>query len=242
MPRILRALVAAALLAPSVATGQSASAAAKAFLQAQTDKQWLTMADLVDTSSLRALRASADRSARTYATAMRPETRSAMDSMGMGGIGKTMEGVQSMFGPGSMLRIEYARVQDAAEIQAMSDRELMARWFEAKSFAYMMNIMMGGMLKPMLDKMPAGANSEMQAEFAKLDSAKTRWEIVGEVNESANVAHVVYRVAGTTPSSPAATLTFQRTGGRWLLHFDSPEGQLTQMAQLGMAAMKPKMP
>jgi hypothetical protein len=62
-----------------------------------------------------------------------PEMRAKMDSMGVTGMAKGLEGIQATLGPGSMLRFTFARVNDAAELQAMSDREFVGEIAEGDS-------------------------------------------------------------------------------------------------------------
>ena len=152
---------------------------------------------------------------------------------------KALEGLQAMLGgPGSMLRFTFARVTDAAELQAISDRELMGRWFEAKSAGYLAGLTTDGMLKGMLDKLPPSAGNEMRAMLDKIESTKLNWEIVGEIAEGDGVSHVVYRVAGMTPQAPTGILTFRASGRRWYIRFASPNEQLGHMATLGTAAQQ----
>src|SRR3990170_4439372 len=224
MRRVIRAFLAILLVAPAALRGQSASSTAKAFFQAQTDKRWQAMADFVDSASLKALRGIADRMTLTMSTLSSPEGRARMDSAGVSDMAKALEGLQAMLGgPGSMLRFTFARVTDAAELQAISDRELMGRWFEARSAGYLAGLTTDGMLKGMLDK---------------IESTKLNWEIVGEIAEGDGVSHVVYRVAGMTPQAPTGILTFRASGRRWYIRFASPNEQLGHMATLGTAAQQ----
>src|ERR1017187_1618839 len=206
MSRVLRAFFALSLVAPAALCAQSASATAKAFFQAQTAKQWLAMADFVDTTSLRVLRGIADTQVQGMTTMAMPATRARMDSMGASGALKASDAVQAMLGPGSTLRYTFARVTGAAELQAMSDRELMARWFEAKSVASLFGLS-GGMMKQMMAMMPQSSSGETQSMLDRAESSSTSWEIVGVISEGDSLAHVAYRVAGITPPAPTAILT-----------------------------------
>ena len=241
MPRIIRAFLTICLFTPAAVRGQSASSTAKAFFQAQTDKQWLEMADFVDSSSLRALRGIADKQIQGLSAMAKPEMRAKMDSMGAIGMAKTMDGLQAMLGQGSMLRFTFARVTDTTELQAMSDRELMGRWFEAKSLGYLLGLS-GGMLKGLIATMPPPAGDVMQSTLDTFGSMKMKWEVVGEIAEGDSVAHVAFRIAGLTPPAPTGILTFRASGARWYIRFRNPDDQLGHLAALVMAAMQALQP
>ena len=238
MLRLLRAFIVALALVPAAARCQSASATARAFFQAHTDHQWQAMADFVDSASLRAMREVADKMVASFATMAKPEVRAAMDSAGVGAMANMMSSLQSMMGPGSMLRFMFAHVTDAAELQAMPDRDLMARWFEAKSPGYTMGLASNDMLKGMIDRMPAAEGSGMRAAMDVAGATPLPWEVVGEIPEGRGVSHVVYRVAGQTPQGATGILTFRATGGRWYIHFTNPDDQLGHMAALALSAMQ----
>ena len=227
----------AALAAPLA--GQSAAATAKTFFKANTDRQWLAMADLVDSSSQRAMRADADRTAQLFAKMASPAARAMTDSMGAPGFGRMMEGIGSRFGDGSMLRLYYARVTDAAELALLSDREILARWFEAKSPGYLMSIGSGMVIKGMMEKLTPEAGTAMQAGLDSAQAMNIDWDVVGEVAEGESVAHVTYRVAGLAPAAATGVLTFHRVlGGRWRVHFASPNDQLAYMSKLSLDALQ----
>ena len=238
MPRTLRAFLMVLVLAPAAARGQSASVAARTFFQAHTDRQWLAMADCVDTSSLKAVRRVADRMISAFSTVAKPEARAKLDSAGATGVLSLMDGIQSIMGPGSMLRFEFARVKDAAELQALSDRELLGRWFEAKSVGYAIGLVSGGMMKAMLDRMPAPAGAELKSALDQAGASPIRWEVVGEIAEGDSVAHVAYRAAGLTPQASTGILTFHSSRGRWYIRFTDPVEQLGHMSALAITAMQ----
>jgi hypothetical protein len=231
MRTIIAAIFCSTLLVHSEVSAQSASVAARQFFQAYTDKQWFMMAGVVDSTSLVALRGMGETMVRNFAAASRPAAKAAMDSTGMA---KTMEGLQAMFGGGSMLRLMFANVTDEAQFKALSDRELMARWFEAKSLAYLTTVMAGGMLGGMMDKVP-GSAVEIRSEMDRMAQQRQAWQVVGEIMEGDSIAHVTYRVVGEEASA-AGVLTFKASRGVWKIHFTSPDDQLVPMTQLAMRA------
>jgi hypothetical protein len=241
MSRIATYLLALLAVASPALSAQTASATANGFLQAQSGSQWQAMAEFVDSSSLHVLRGVSDKLAASLAAAQRPEVRAAMDSMGGSAMGQAIGGLQAMFG-GSMLQTIFAHVTSADSLRAMSDRELMARWFEAKSFAYATELMMSTMFKGLMDKLPAGASAEMQTEMDKVRSQTTAWQVIGEILEGDTVAHVAYRIAGQTPEGASGVLTLRKSSGTWYVHFTDPDDQLAAMATLGMKAMQAKIP
>ncbi len=238
MSRFVRAIIALSLGA-SAAQAQSATASAQAFFQAQSSKQWMVMATLVDSSSMHAVRAAGETMIQQMSFATSPEAKAMMDSMGAPGASKMIEGLRSMMGPGSIVRMMFARVQDPAELTQMTDTELMARWFEAKSPGYLTQMGGGLGMSQMLANAPPEAVAAMQEGFDKVAGTITKWDVIGELPEGPTVAHVMYRVAGQSPRGATAVLTFERGADkRWRIHFTSPDEQMAQMNALAMAAMK----
>lgn len=236
--RFFRMCFAVLVLVPAVVRGQSATASAKAFFQAHGDKQWMAMADLVDSASLRVIRIVANQLTTTLATASSPRVRATMDSAGASGMVAAMDGLRSLLG-GSLLQFSFAHVANADELLALSNRELMSRWFEAKSFAYLGSLMSGTLLKPMMGKLADSANAGIQSAFDAMQNVVIGWEVIGEIAEGDTLRHVAYRVAGSTPRGAAGVLTFvRRPGARWLVTFTNPDDQLGHMAALGNAALQ----
>jgi hypothetical protein len=239
---VTRRAVALAIVLAAVSqsmNAQAASAVARAFLQANTDRRWDAMADLVDAASLRALRTIAETRASTFSTADRPETRASLDSMGMTNLTRGMDGMRGMLGGASLLSFMFAGVNDAEQVRALSDHDLMARWFEAKSPGYLARLTSESLMKGMLDRLPPDRAAEVRAGFDSLQSRRIAWEVVGEVREGPGVAHVTYRAAGRTPPSATAVLTLQASGSKWYVHFTDPDDQLAQMATFATRAMRP---
>ena len=133
----------------------------------------------------------------------------------------------------------FARVKDPAELTSMTDTELMARWFEAKSPGYLTDLGAGMGMQQMMANVSPEAAASMQEGLDKVKAINVKWDVIGELAEGPGVAHVLYRVAGLSPRGPTATLTFQSGADkRWRIHFTSPDGQLAQMASLAVAALQ----
>jgi hypothetical protein len=221
-------VIALLILAPSLVGAQTASAAAKAFLQAHTEGKWDVMAELIDSTSIRSVRVVAQRLLTQMAMIESSPSRDAADSTGLGSL---LQGVRSMMGNFNVLQMTFARVMNDAQVNTLSDRELMARWLEAKSPGYSAELT-ARMMQSMMRSMPPGSEDEVNAALEAMGSKTVAWEVVGEVLEGDTLAHVTYRVAGRTTPAPTGVLTFARTGGRWLVHFASPDDQLTTMSTL----------
>lgn len=237
MTRRFRSVVAILSLVPAALSAQGAAAAAKAFFGAQSDKNWLGMADLVDSSSLRAVRDQAMKISATFATMAKPETKAILDSLGVSNMSRAVEGIQGMFGGTPLLAMSFARVKDGAEFAAMTDREIMARWFEAKSPGYLTTVMSGGMFKGMLENFPGGAAAEVKSAMAGIVSTPINWDVVGEIADGPGVSHVIYRAGGGSPAQPTSVLTFHMSGGQWRVWFMSPDDQLADLAQHALRAV-----
>lgn len=222
------------LLVVSKSAAQTPLQAAKDFLQAHTDQQWSTMASFVDSASLRALRATADRMAAMLAVASSPAARAAADSMRAPELARAMEGIQSMFGGASMLQLMFARVPDTVALKALSDRELMARWFEAKSIGYVSEIASASMSQRMSER----AGRSVQRAYDRLGALRLPWEVIGSAVEGDSIAHVVYRLAGRNPPAATGVLTFRSTNGRWLIRFTNPDDQLAALNALVLRAVQ----
>ena len=242
MSRISVRLAVLVLLAVSPLSAQTASARARAFFQAHTDTQWVAMADFVDSASLHAMRGVADTLVGRAELTSNPDfLRATADSAGLGGLGQMLSGFQSMFGA-SLLGTTFARVSSADELRAMSDRELMARWFEAKSFSYATSMVMGTMFKGLMDNLPGAAATDLQAALSGVTSTPIAWQVIGEIAEGDSVSHVAYRVAGQTPTGPIGVLSFKKSAGKWYIHFTDPDDQLAQMSALAMSAIQARLP
>jgi len=234
-----RTLVAMLLVLPPAAAGaQGASEAARAFLRAHSSSQWAEMARLVDSASQAVVRAEATRTLRTMAALPRYQPP-ASDTGAATGFRRVVEGAMSM--TGSMLEMTFANVRTEQEMNALSNLELMARWFEAKSPEYLLR---SGMVRDMmLAFMSADSLSVAKAAMTSAVPALPQWEVVGEFRERDGAAHVIYRVAGKTPRAGTGVLTFRRARDRkWYLTFENTDDQLAPFAAMVPRAMMGAVP
>jgi len=225
------------LLAPATAGAQGASEAARAFLGAHTSGQWADMARLVDSASLVVVRAEATRTLRLMETVQ--NYRAPADTGAAAGLQRMFEGAKSLIG-GNMLAVTFANVRTEQEVNALSDRELMARWFEAKGPDYMRRMGMG-VMESMLGSIPAEVRSAAAAAMPAPSIPK--WDVVGEFRESDGAGHVVFRIAGKTPPAGTGVLTFRPArDGKWYLTFASTDDQLAAFAGMALRTMMPTPP
>ena len=220
------------LLAPAAAGAQGASEAARSFLRAHSSSQWAEMARLVDSASLAVVRAEAIRTLRMMEKVQnfRPPT----DTGAAAGLQRMFEGAKSLIG-GNMLAVTFANVRTEQEMNALSDGELMARWFEAKSPDYMRRIGMGA-LQSMFGSISAEARAAAEAAMPAL--SMPQWDVVGEFREPDGAGHVIFRLAGKTPPSSTGVLTFRPAkDGKWYLTFANTEDQLAAFAGMVMRTM-----
>ena len=233
-----RALAAMLFVLPTAAAGaQDASEAARAFLGAHSRSQWVEMARLVDSASLAVVRAEAIRLLRTM-QALPSYQPSASDTGAATGFRRMVEGVMSM--TGSMLEMSFANVRTEQEMNALSDLELMARWFEAKSPEYLRK----GMGRELMAAiMPAETRSAAQEAMTSAVLQMPQWDVVGEFREPDGAAHVIFRVAGKTPRASTGVLTFRQAQDRnWYLTFGNTEDQLAPFAAMVLRTMMPTLP
>jgi hypothetical protein len=229
------------LLLPAAAGAQGASEAARAFLSAHSRSQWAEMARLVDSASLAAVRAEAIRTLRTMEKIQNFQTPGTPDTGAAAGLRRMLEGVNSMSG-GNLLAMTFANVRTEQEMNALSDREHMARWFEAKGAEYLRRIGMGTM-EAMLGSLPAEARSAAEAAMASTVLSMPQWDVVGEFREPDGAGHVVFRVAGKTPPGATGVLTFRPAqDGKWYLTFTSTDDQLAAFAGMALRTMMPTLP
>jgi hypothetical protein len=225
-----------ALLLPATAGAQAASAAARQFLDAYTMGQWAAMASLVDSASLPVVRAEAVRFMENMRKSQEVRSRMSADTGATAGLLRMMDGLQTVVGP-NMLRMMFARVESEADLQALSDRELMSRWFEAKSPAYLFRIGATTMSAMFGSKISPEARALAEAEMASIKPVA--WEVVGEVVEREGLAHVLYRSMGTSPGATSA-LTFRiAADGKWYLPFSRTDDQLTVLTGAVLRSMLP---
>ena len=226
------------LLAPATAGAQGASEAARAFLGAHTSGQWAEMARLVDSASLVVVRAEATRTLRLMETVQ--NYRAPADTGAAAGLQRMFEGAKSLIG-GNMLAVIFANVRTEQEVNALSDRELMARWFEAKGPDYMRRMGMG-VVESMLGSIPVEKRAAAEAAMAAAMSMP-QWDVVGEFREGDGAGHVVFRIAGKTPPAGTGVLTFRPArDGKWYLTFATTEDQLAAFAGMVMRTMIPTPP
>jgi hypothetical protein len=225
------------LLAPAGVGAQGASEAARAFLGAHTSGQWADMARLVDSAALVVVRAEAIRTLRMMEKVQ--NFRPPADTGAAAGLQRMFEGAKSLIG-GNMLAVTFANVRTEQDVNALSDLELMARWFEAKGPDYMRQIGMGA-LESMLGSISAEARSA--AEAAMPTPSIPRWDVVGEFRESDGASHVVFRLAGKTPPASTGVLTFRPAqDGKWYLTFARTDDQLAAFAGMALRTMMPSPP
>ena len=226
------------LLLPAAAGAQGASEAARAFLGAHTSGQWAEMARLVDSASLAVVRAEAIRTLRLMETVQ--NYRAPADTGAGAGLQRMFEGAKSLIG-GNMLAVSFANVRTEQEVNALSDRELMARWFEAKGPDYVRRMGMG-VVESMLGSIPAESRAAAEAAMAAATSMP-QWDVVGEFRESDGAGHVVFRLAGKTPPASTGVLTFRPAqDGKWYLTFATTEDQLAAFAGMALRTMVPTPP
>lgn len=220
-------------------SAQGASDAARQFLDAHARSEWTVMASWVDSASLSRNREAAMRVANTSAMMSSPGVRAMIDSS-QNEFLRTIGSMTGAMGPDAMLRLNYARVTTVDEIRAMSDQELMARWFEAKSPEHLIRMTAEGPMASLIRQAGVEPQAMSAAMSSSLDAVRVkRWDLVGEVVESADVAHVVFR-NGDREGNPTAVLTFRKgSDGMWRIHFVSPEDQLLALSSSLMAGRRP---
>jgi hypothetical protein len=225
------------VLLPAAVGAQGASEAARAFLGAHSSNQWAEMARLVDSASLAVVRAEGIRTLRIMETVQNYQP-TVPDTGAAAGLRRMLEGARSMMGT-NMLEMTFANVRTEQEMNALSDLELMARWFEAKSPEYLRRRGMG-MMESML---PAEARAAAQDAMASTVVSMPQWEVVGEFREPDSAAHVIFRIAGKTPRASTGVLTFRRAqGGKWCLTFGNTDDQLAPLAAMVLRTMMPTVP
>ena len=227
------------LLLPAAGGAQGASETARAFLNAHSTSQWADMARFVDSSSMAVVRAEAVRMLRGL-DAVQNSQSSGNDTGATAGFRRMLEGMKSLTGD-NMLAMYFANVRTEQEMNALSDRELMARWFEAKSPAYLRQ-MSAGTMRAMLGSLQPEAREAAEAAMASSMPTMPTWDVVGEVREPGAASHVIYRVAGKTPLSTTSVLTFRpEKDGKWYLTFSGTDDQLASMAGMTLRAMMPSL-
>jgi len=225
------------LLLPAVAGAQGASEAARAFLSAHSGSKWADMARLVDSASLAVVRAEGVRTLRIMERVQ--DFRPPADTGAAAGLQRMLEGAKSMIG-GNMLAMTFANVKTEQEMNALSDRELMARWFEAKSPEYLRQIGMGAMAS-MLGSLSAEARAAAEAAMPAVNMP--HWDVVGEFREPDGAAHVIFRLAGKTPPASTGVLTFRPAqDGKWYLTFANTDDQLAPFAAMVLRTLTPTPP
>ena len=227
------------VLLPAAAEAQGASEAARAFLGAHSSSRWAEMARLVDSASLAVVRAEAVRTLRSMeiVQSMQPP---ATDTGAAAGFRRMLEGMKSMTG-NNLLAMTFANVSSEQEMNALSDRELMARWFEAKGPEYLRRRgMMGAMLASF--SLSEEARSAAEAEMASA-VVMPKWEVVGEFREPDGSGHAIFRAAGKTPPASTGVLTFRPAqDGKWYLTFSGTDDQLSVFAGMALRSMFPTSP
>ncbi len=229
------------LLLPAAAGAQGASETARAFLGAHSSSQWAEMARLVDSASLAVVRAEAIRTLRMMETiqSYRPP---APDTGAAAGVRRMLESVKSMTG-GNVLAMTFANVNTEQEMNALSDRELMARWFEARGPEYLRRRIGMGTMEAMLGSLSAEARSAVHEAMASTVVSMPKWDVVGEFREPDGAGHVIFRVAGNTPPAGTGVLTFRPAqDGKWYLTFERTDDQLAAFAGMVLRAMIPTPP
>jgi len=198
------------------------------------------MARLVDSASLAAVRVEAVRTLRTMETVQSLQPPAA-DTGAATGFRRMLEGVTSMTGV-NLLAMTFANVRTEQEMNALSDRELMARWFEAKSPEYLRR-KGTGMAEAMLGMIPAEKRAAAEAAMATAVISMPRWEVIGEFREPDGASHVVFRAAGKAPLAGTGVLTFrQAKDAKWYLTFVHTDDQLAPFAGMVLRAMMPTPP
>ena len=222
------------LVFPMAVRGQGGPAAARSFLAAHSRGDWAAMAAQVDSPSLAVVRAEATRLVESISQARGFSNRMRADSARAPAMLQMMQGLESTLGP-NLIAVTFARVDSAPDLAVLSDRELMSRWFEAKSPANMMRMgraMVGGIVPP-------EAIGAMDSAMAAMAAKPIPWEVVGELTDQAGQSHVIYRAGGETPGA-TSVLTFKRTPrGTWLLSFSRTDDQLATFASYTMRALMP---
>jgi hypothetical protein len=228
------------VLLPAAAGAQGASEAARAFLGAHSSSQWADMARLVDSASLAVVRAEAIRTLRMMETVQSYQS-TMPDTGAAAGLRRMLEGARSMMGT-NMLEMTLANVRTEQEMNALSDLELMARWFEARSPEYLRRRGMG-LMESMLGSIPAEARSAAQEAMASTVMPMPQWEVVGEFREPDRTSHVIFRIAGKTPRAGTGVLTFRPAqDGKWYLTFGHTDDQLAPIAAMVLRTMIPTVP
>jgi hypothetical protein len=229
---------------PANLEAQGASAAAREFFAAHAKQDFVAMANLIDTSVNRLVRAKANE------VIEQVEERTAQmnrgDPVRMSALMPMMEKLMT-----SMLGAEFARTKSADELKQLSDSDLLARWLEAKSARYQVgnagNII-GGLagLSDMVGLSSgggaAGAQRELDSMAVAVANVRLDWQVLGEVADGNTTVPVTYRVAGMTPAATSGALTFRRSGTQWKVFVNSLEDddQLSTLAGLEMAAVQTK--
>ena len=228
-------------LLPAAAGAQGASEAARAFLGAHSSSRWAEMARLVDSSSLAVVRAEAIRMLRIMETLQRDQQPATPDTGAAAGFQRMVQGLKSMSGR-NILAMNFANVNTEQEMKALSDLELMSRWFEAKSPEFLRRIGMGTM-EAMLGSLSAEARAALEAAMASDVVSMPQWDVVGEFREPEGAGHVVFRLAGKTPPASTGVLTFRPTqDGKWFLTFARTDDQLAAFAGMALRTITPTVP
>ena len=220
---------------PADAPAQGAADAARSFLERRARHDWLAMAEFADSAGLMAIRAVANRAIEQMTMLARPEVRQQLESARADAPLRLLDATTSMVGGGSLLRLTFAGVTDTATLRALSDRALVARWFEAKDPSYLTSIMMNGMLSGIIAQ--AADGDRLRAEVDSVMRVPVGYEVVGVVEERTTrpTSHVIYRMA---VGGPTGVLSLRQDAGRWYLASLERAEQMDQLAKLDMAARR----
>jgi len=158
------------------------------------------------------------------------------DSTGADPMAGMRQSLQGLLGS-NMLSMMFARVENETALRALSNRDLMTRWFEAKSNDYLSEMGAGITNRLVVNR---EFQEQAQSGIEKMRSMRFRWEILGEIADGGNTTHIVYRLADDLPGE-AGVLTFQKSGERWYIHFVDPNIQLGTMAGFALRAAQARM-